>query len=99
MESVPHNNPSAGLRPVSSLLRQLGKKELLPLKRHEMEWVYGLTGEFRRTVYGMYDGSCCGTRVRPVSSSSCSALTCVTSQVQDSVVDKCIVRLTTWHPT
>jgi hypothetical protein len=48
VEPVPRDDPGAGLRNVSSLLMQLGMSELKPLRRNEMEWVFGLTGGCER---------------------------------------------------
>ncbi|KXZ46953.1 hypothetical protein GPECTOR_39g447 [Gonium pectorale] len=51
VEPAPAADPAAGLRPVASLLRELGIAELKPLRRHEMEWVYGLTGKAGSFMY------------------------------------------------
>ncbi|KAG2490641.1 hypothetical protein HYH03_011032 [Edaphochlamys debaryana] len=51
LQAVSAARPEAGLRRVRSLLDQLGVPELLPLKRHEMEWVYGLTGRAGSYMY------------------------------------------------
>ncbi|EFJ52663.1 hypothetical protein VOLCADRAFT_85869 [Volvox carteri f. nagariensis] len=51
VEPVSAANLAVGLRNVGSLLRQLGKSELKPLRRHEMEWVYGLTGKAGSLMY------------------------------------------------
>ena len=43
--------PQSGLRMLGSLLKQLGKRELAPLRRQQMEWVYGLTGKAGSAMY------------------------------------------------
>lgn len=41
----------SGLRAVRSLLQQLGKRELRPLRKGDLEWVYGLTGRAGSYMY------------------------------------------------
>ncbi|GLI66063.1 hypothetical protein VaNZ11_009782 [Volvox africanus] len=51
VEPVSISNPAVGLRAVSDLLEQFGTSELTPLKRHELEWVFGLTGKAGSLMY------------------------------------------------
>ncbi len=51
LEQVDVAEPHRGLRMLGSLLKQLGKRELAPLRRQEMEWVYGLTGKAGSAMY------------------------------------------------
>ncbi|PNW72252.1 hypothetical protein CHLRE_16g675750v5 [Chlamydomonas reinhardtii] len=51
VEEVHVEAPQSGLRMLGSLLKQLGKRELAPLRRQQMEWVYGLTGKAGSAMY------------------------------------------------
>ncbi|KAG2483792.1 hypothetical protein HYH03_017387 [Edaphochlamys debaryana] len=44
VRAVRDPHPDAGLRPMRSILRQLGKKRLAQPRGRDMEWVFGLTG-------------------------------------------------------